>query len=150
MTACTASPGPSGSSTRRSPARFVTALPFTACVAVGANLGNRLETIRHAIRELDERSDIDVIAVSTIIETDPVGVTDQGCFLNGAMVVRTALSPRGLLTVLLEIEPKTLIWTQGEDVKPMTFKLKVNHSKPMKILETSGTNGHTSSTPILR
>ncbi len=44
------------------------------------------------------------------------------------------------LPILLEIEPKTLIWDQGKDVKPMTFKLKVKHTKPMKILETSGTN----------
>jgi 2-amino-4-hydroxy-6-hydroxymethyldihydropteridine diphosphokinase len=47
---------------------------------------------------------VEVLAVSTFRETDPVGVVDQPRFLNGAVAVETELSPRGLLDVLLRIE----------------------------------------------
>lgn len=60
--------------------------------------------------------------------------------MKGEKVPSVKLTIKMDIPVLLEIEPKTLIWNQGEDVKPMRFKLKVNHTKPMKILETSGTN----------
>lgn len=55
-------------------------------------------------------------------------------------------SPSVKLTVhievplVLEIEPKTLFWTQGEVAKPQTFKLKVHGDKALRILEVSGTN----------
>ena len=60
--------------------------------------------------------------------------------MKGEDVPSVKLTIKMDIPILLEIEPKTLAWTQGEDVKPMTFKLKVKHNKPMKILESSGTN----------
>ncbi|MDE0826198.1 MAG: hypothetical protein OSA48_05250 [Akkermansiaceae bacterium] len=44
------------------------------------------------------------------------------------------------LPTLLEIEPKTLFWNQGEKPKSLSFKLTVNHDKPIHIVGTSGTN----------
>lgn len=70
-----------------------------AYVGVGANLGDREATIRAAIAALPG-----VVAVSELRETDPVGVTDQPPFLNGAVAVETDLAPRELLDVLLEVE----------------------------------------------
>jgi 2-amino-4-hydroxy-6-hydroxymethyldihydropteridine diphosphokinase len=70
-----------------------------AYVGVGANLGDREATIRAAIEALP-----DVIAVSSLRETDPVGVVDQPRFLNGAALLETELPPRELLDRLLEIE----------------------------------------------
>jgi 2-amino-4-hydroxy-6-hydroxymethyldihydropteridine diphosphokinase len=70
-----------------------------AYVGVGANLGDREATIRAALAALP-----DVVAVSELRETAPVGVVDQPPFLNGAAALETELSPRELLDVLLAVE----------------------------------------------
>ena len=70
-----------------------------AYVGVGANLGDRRATIRAALAALPE-----VIAVSELRETAPVGVVDQPPFLNGAAALETELSPRELLDLLLAVE----------------------------------------------
>jgi len=75
-----------------------------AFVGLGANLGDRESTIADAARLLGERGGIHLLAVSTLRETDPVGVVDQPRFLNGAALVETALGPRELLDALLAIE----------------------------------------------
>ena len=49
-------------------------------------------------------SDLNVVAVSSFRETDPVGYVDQPRFLNGAVALETDLPPRELLGRLLEIE----------------------------------------------
>ena len=76
----------------------------TAYVALGANLGDRARTIRAALAELDRSPSVSVTAVSTLVETDPVGYVDQPPFLNGAAEVETTLAPRQLLDLLLEVE----------------------------------------------
>jgi 2-amino-4-hydroxy-6-hydroxymethyldihydropteridine diphosphokinase len=75
-----------------------------AFVGLGANLGDREETIVEAVRLLGERDGVHVVAVSTLRETDPVGVVDQPRFLNGAALVETDLGPRELLDALLAVE----------------------------------------------
>lgn len=70
-----------------------------AYVGLGANLGDREKTIRAAVAELP-----DVVAVSPLRDTDPVGVTDQPRFLNGVAALETELAPRELLDVLLAVE----------------------------------------------
>lgn len=75
-----------------------------AYVGLGANLGRREETLQRAVRLLREIDSVEVCAVSTLRETEPVGVVDQPAFLNGAVELRTSLSARELLEVLLEIE----------------------------------------------
>jgi len=75
-----------------------------AYVGLGANLGNREETLEQAVALLEAAERVDVIAVSELRETDPVGVLDQPRFLNGAAVVETTLSARELLDTLLAIE----------------------------------------------
>jgi 2-amino-4-hydroxy-6-hydroxymethyldihydropteridine diphosphokinase len=68
-------------------------------VGLGANLGDREATIRAALEALPG-----VVAVSSLRETDPVGVTDQPQYLNGVAALETDLSPRELLDRLLEVE----------------------------------------------
>jgi 2-amino-4-hydroxy-6-hydroxymethyldihydropteridine diphosphokinase len=75
-----------------------------AYVAVGSNLGDREGTIRAALAELASAEGVEVVAVSTLIETDPVGFLDQPRFLNGAVAIDTSLSPRALLELLLAVE----------------------------------------------
>ena len=75
-----------------------------AYVGLGANLGPREKTLRHAVELLGDTEHVDLIAVSELRETDPVGVVDQPRFLNGAAAVETTLPPRALLDALLGIE----------------------------------------------
>lgn len=75
-----------------------------AFVGLGANLGARERTLRRAVELLAASPGIDVLAVSTLRETDPVGYADQPPFLNGAVALATDLSPRDLLGRLLEVE----------------------------------------------
>ena len=75
-----------------------------AYVGLGANLGAREKTLRRAVELLAQADEVDVLAVSRLRETEPVGIVDQPAFLNGAVAVETALSPRELLDLLLEIE----------------------------------------------
>ncbi len=75
-----------------------------AYVGLGANLGPREETLRLAVERLGDAEGVDVVGVSSLRETDPVGVVDQPPFLNGAAQLETNLPPRELLDLLLEIE----------------------------------------------
>jgi 2-amino-4-hydroxy-6-hydroxymethyldihydropteridine diphosphokinase len=75
-----------------------------AYVGLGANLGPREDTLRRALELLSEAEGVEVVAVSELRETEPVGVLDQPRFLNGAAAVETTLTPRELFDVLVEIE----------------------------------------------
>jgi 2-amino-4-hydroxy-6-hydroxymethyldihydropteridine diphosphokinase len=75
-----------------------------AHVGLGANLGDRERTLRAAVDELGSEPGIEVVAVSTLRETDPVGVGNQPRFLNGAVAVDTTLTPEQLLERLLALE----------------------------------------------
>ncbi|HEX2045124.1 MAG TPA: 2-amino-4-hydroxy-6-hydroxymethyldihydropteridine diphosphokinase [Gaiellaceae bacterium] len=75
-----------------------------AYVGLGANLGDREATIRRAVGLVGAQEGIEVVAVSSLRETEPVGYEDQPPFLNGALAVETTLSPRELLERLLAVE----------------------------------------------
>jgi 2-amino-4-hydroxy-6-hydroxymethyldihydropteridine diphosphokinase len=75
-----------------------------AYVGLGANVGPREVTLLRAVELLGEADGVDVLAVSQLRETEPVGVVDQPAFLNGAVQIETTLEPRALLELLLRIE----------------------------------------------
>ena len=77
-----------------------------AHVGLGANLGDREATIRAAVEALAAEDGIEVVAVSTLRETEPVGVGDQPRFLNGVVSLETTLSARELLDRLLALEQR--------------------------------------------
>jgi 2-amino-4-hydroxy-6-hydroxymethyldihydropteridine diphosphokinase len=77
-----------------------------AYVGLGANLGDRERTLRAAVEALAAEEGIEVVAISTLRETEPVGVGEQPQFLNGAAALETTLSARELLDRLLEIEQR--------------------------------------------
>jgi 2-amino-4-hydroxy-6-hydroxymethyldihydropteridine diphosphokinase len=77
-----------------------------AYVGLGANLGDREGTIRRAVGLLGAEQGVEVVAVSSLRETEPVGYRDQPPFLNGALAVETTLPPRALLERLLTVERK--------------------------------------------
>lgn len=75
-----------------------------AYVALGSNLGERLENLKHALEMLEREAGITVQAVSAVYETAPVGGPEQGPFLNACAVLATDLSPTQLLLRMLESE----------------------------------------------
>ena len=94
-----------------------------AHVGLGANLGEREETLRIALELLAETPRIEVVAVSSFRETDPVGYLDQPCFLNGAAALETSLSPRELLDALLAVERELGRTREGARFGPRTVDL---------------------------
>ena len=77
-----------------------------AYVGLGANLGDRERTLREAVDALGAEEGIEVAAVSTLRETDPVGVGEQPRFLNGVAALETSLGARELLDRLLAVEQR--------------------------------------------
>jgi 2-amino-4-hydroxy-6-hydroxymethyldihydropteridine diphosphokinase len=73
-------------------------------IGLGSNLGDREATIRRALELLAADGAIEVEAVSSLRETDPVGYVDQPRFLNGAAALRTELAPRAFLERLQRVE----------------------------------------------
>ena len=76
----------------------------TAFVGIGSNLGDRETNLSRAVDLLSAEDGIEVVAVSEIRETEPVGPVEQGPFLNGAVQVETSLPPGELLERLLSVE----------------------------------------------
>ncbi len=98
-----------------------------AFLGLGSNLGDRRALLAEAVAALP-----DVVAVSPLYETDPVGGPDQGAFLNLVVELSTERSARELLALCTEREaaaervrierwgPRTLdvdvLWVDGEEV----------------------------------
>jgi 2-amino-4-hydroxy-6-hydroxymethyldihydropteridine diphosphokinase len=80
--------------------------PMTPClIGLGSNLGNRAENLNTAVSHLAQLHGTDVVSVSDFYASHPVGgPADQGEFLNGAALIKTALSPHELLVELRNIE----------------------------------------------
>ena len=76
-----------------------------AYIGLGSNVGDREKNIRAALEKLEKHSGIEVEAVSSLIETEPVGgPKGQLKFLNGAAALRTVLPPRSLLNEMQRVE----------------------------------------------
>jgi 2-amino-4-hydroxy-6-hydroxymethyldihydropteridine diphosphokinase len=97
-----------------------------AFLGLGSNIGDRLEHLRTAVAGLD-----DVVAVSPVYETEPVGGPDQGRYLNLVVELETSLDAHALLQECRRLEteahrerterwgPRTLdvdvLWVDGEE-----------------------------------
>ena len=98
-----------------------------AFLGLGSNLGDRRRHLRDAIAAIP-----DVVAVSRVYETAPVGGPDQGAYLNVVVRLDTERSPRELLEICRAREaeaqrvrtvrwgPRTLdvdvLWVDGQTV----------------------------------
>ena len=76
----------------------------TAYIALGSNLGDKKAYLDQAVALLQKDPDCQVIRVSDYLVTEPYGGVEQDDFLNGALELRTLLSPEELLDKLHEIE----------------------------------------------
>ena len=72
-------------------------------IALGSNMGEGRKNLDLAIKMMNERGVL-VEKVSTYIETEPYGYTEQDNFVNAVCIAETKLSPKELLENLLKIE----------------------------------------------
>lgn len=79
-------------------------MSYPIYLALGSNLGERLENLRAAVRGLFPRAP--VCRVSAVYETPPWGILDQPRFLNMVVEVQTSLTPGELLAYIKELEVK--------------------------------------------
>ena len=73
-------------------------------LSVGSNLGDRLGTLQGCVQAIGELPETDVLAVSPVYETAPVGGPAQPDYLNAVLVIETGLAPRDLLAATQRIE----------------------------------------------
>jgi len=75
-----------------------------ALLGLGGNVGDVRVTFDEAVRRFADGVDVKLVARSSDYRTPAWGVTDQPPFVNCAIAVETALSPRALLDRALAIE----------------------------------------------
>ena len=75
-----------------------------AYLALGSNLGDRLAHLQLGVDALTRVPGVEVLAVSRVYETAPVGGPPQDPFLNAVVAIDTSLAPVPLLRCCQEIE----------------------------------------------
>lgn len=75
-----------------------------AYLALGSNLGDRATHLQSAVDKLDAADDVDVVEVSRVYETEPIGGPPQDPYLNAVLAIETELDPYALLALAQQIE----------------------------------------------
>jgi 2-amino-4-hydroxy-6-hydroxymethyldihydropteridine diphosphokinase len=99
-------------------------MEYKAFIGIGSNLGIPAENCEQAIRLLHTPPGIEVIARSSLYESEPVGKIEQDWFVNTAVAIRTSLTPEALLNALFKIE-KTLGRERREKWGPRIIDLDI-------------------------
>lgn len=95
-----------------------------AYLGLGSNLGDRAAFLQGAVDGLATTDGIEVVAVSPVYETEPVGGPEQPEYLNAVVAVDTALTPRQLLEVAQGLEDAAGR-VRGEQWGPRTLDVDV-------------------------
>ncbi|RLA79279.1 MAG: 2-amino-4-hydroxy-6-hydroxymethyldihydropteridine diphosphokinase [Deltaproteobacteria bacterium] len=75
-----------------------------AFIGFGSNLGQKRSNCLRGLKALKAHPQIELISLSSLYRTDPVGFVEQDWFINGVVEIKTSLSPRELLGLLKDIE----------------------------------------------
>ena len=73
-------------------------------VAIGSNLDRPVDKARTAVRALAELQGSELVRVSSLYSSKPMGPADQPDYINAVALIRTALAPLALLDALQAIE----------------------------------------------
>ena len=92
-------------------------------MGLGANIGDRRQSLAAALDALAAEPGIEIVAVSCQRDTEPVGYADQPRFLNAAAAIDTELAPRDLLDRLLAVERGLGRTRDGPRFGPRTIDL---------------------------
>jgi 2-amino-4-hydroxy-6-hydroxymethyldihydropteridine diphosphokinase len=71
---------------------------------LGSNLGDRATHLQSAVDRLDAADGVDVVEVSRVYETEPIGGPPQDPYLNAVLAIETELDPYALLALAQQIE----------------------------------------------
>ncbi len=75
-------------------------------IGFGSNLGDPAARVREALARLLSQSEFTAVRVSSLYRTEPVGLEEQGWFVNGAAWLKSRLGPRELMSRLLDLEAR--------------------------------------------
>lgn len=75
-----------------------------AVIALGTNLGNRIENINNAVRAIAKLGGVKILKASGVYETEPVDCDEDMKFYNAVLLIETSVSPAVLLGECLGIE----------------------------------------------
>lgn len=78
--------------------------PTEVVLALGSNLGTAQETLRSAVAAIADIPGVELLEVSALARTAPVGGPEQPDYLNAVLIARTTLAPRALLRATGAIE----------------------------------------------
>lgn len=83
----------------------MTLLDEVAVIGLGANLGQPLETLGQALKQLGQAPGLDLVIASPVYLTEPQGgPSGQNWYHNAVAFFRCRLEPLSLLELLLDIE----------------------------------------------
>jgi 2-amino-4-hydroxy-6-hydroxymethyldihydropteridine diphosphokinase len=75
-------------------------------LSLGSNLGDRESNVRTALEMISAEPGIRVMRVSSLYETEPIGMSEQPDFINAVALLETEVPPMELLRILQGIESK--------------------------------------------
>lgn len=110
-----------------------------ALVALGSNLGDRAVTLDAAAKSIAALPQTHLLAKSSWIESAPVGPPGQAAYLNGVVLLDTALPPADLLDRLQQLENaagrvRSLRWgPRTLDLDLLLFGDTVIHSRRLTV-----------------
>ncbi len=76
----------------------------TAVIAVGSNIGEKVENCRKGIAALKASGMLELVRQSGFYLTEPVGYADQAWFVNSVLIAHTRLAPFEMLQFLKKME----------------------------------------------
>lgn len=93
-------------------------------LSLGSNVGDRYDNLMKGIDSIARIPSVSVVARSPFYDTEPVGVDRQENFLNGVIVIETALPPHTLLDECQRIE--TEIFQRVRSDRPLPRRLDID------------------------
>lgn len=75
-----------------------------AYLSLGSNLGDRVGFVQHATSILSSNPEINIVATSSLYETEPWQMTSENWFVNAVIQISTTLEPETLLAECKRIE----------------------------------------------
>ena len=82
----------------------MTTLSTTAYIGLGSNLSEPIEQVKKAAKAIEEIVQSEVISVSSLYLSKPMGPQDQENYINAVLALKTSLSAIELLDALQAIE----------------------------------------------
>nr|WP_318382921.1 2-amino-4-hydroxy-6-hydroxymethyldihydropteridine diphosphokinase [uncultured Enterobacter sp.] len=96
-----------------------------AYIAIGSNLASPREQVNAAVRALGAIPASQIVALSSLYRTPPLGPPDQPDYLNAAVALETALAPEALLDHTQRIELEQGRVRKDERWGPRTLDLDI-------------------------